>query len=229
MKSDGNSKAPLLRFRDAPPPPRPPVYPAIAAVKKKWQLVVWGVGMALALAVAMRLWANAFPVAAVQFPLARDQVQARLAVFAAEMGAPVGECRSAIHFGEATATKNYLERQFGPARMAESARQGVAIWFWTARWFKPGQREEYQAWSNQAGDVVGFWHKIEEERPCPAFLRRRRARWRKTSCGNTSRCIPGPRCISSNPARSRNRRAKITPSPGSKMTCAWATRLTSSS
>ena len=138
--------------------------------KKSLQIAAWLISMALALGVAARYWNQAFPTAAVPFPLTRGEVMARMENFVGSMGAPVAGYRSAISFGESTETKNFIERQYGPGRLAEAARTGVdIIWYWTGRWFKPGQHEEYRAWADPAGDIVGYSHVIEEERALPAL------------------------------------------------------------
>jgi hypothetical protein len=137
--------------------------------KKRLQIVAWLVAMGVALGIAARLWDVAFPVAAVPFPLTRGEVQTQMQDFLGSMGAPVGEYRSAISFGESTETKNFIEREYGPDRLAKAARDGVDIWYWMGRWFKPEQHEEYQAWTDQEGNIVGYSHIIEEERKLPTL------------------------------------------------------------
>ena len=148
-----------------------PIIPAhfFRVNKKSLQMAAWLVSMALALGIAARFWSAAFPVVSVPFPVTRGQVQTRMEDFLGSMGAPVKEYRSAILFGESTEPKDFIERQYGPARLAEAARKGVLIWYWMGRWFKPEQHEEYQAWTDQAGAIVGYWHIIEEERALPTL------------------------------------------------------------
>jgi len=135
--------------------------------KKSLQIAAWLLLMALALGIAARYWSAAFPVAAVPFPLTRDEVTARMEKLLTAMGAPIESYRSAVRFGESTETKNFIERQYGPARLAEAARDGVDTWYWAGRWFKPEQHEEFGAWTDQAGNIVGYSHTIEEERALP--------------------------------------------------------------
>ena len=129
----------------------------------------WLLSIALALGIALHFWSVAFPVAAVPFPLARTQVQARMAAFLTGLGAPLDQYRTAIRFGESTDAKNFIERRYGPARLTAAARDGIALWFWTGRWFRPGQHEEFQASTDQAGRIVGYNHVIEDERPLPTL------------------------------------------------------------
>lgn len=137
--------------------------------KKTLQLPAWLLAIALALCIAARYWSVAFPVAAVPFPSTRGEVRAAMEKLLGAMGAPLDGYRDAVRFEEGTETKNFIERRYGPARLAEAARDGINIWYWTGRWFKPGQHEEYRAWTDQAGAIVGYSHIIEEERPLPTL------------------------------------------------------------
>jgi len=141
----------------------------MVASKKFPQIAGWLIAMALALGIAVRLWSVAFPVAAVPFPLERGDIETKMAAFLGSMGVPVGQYRSAVRFDEETGTKNYIERVFGPARLAEAARDGVEIWFWSGRWFKPEQHEEFRVSTDQSGYITGFTHIIEEERALPTL------------------------------------------------------------
>ena len=137
--------------------------------KKSLQIGVWLAAIALALGIAARFWSVTFPVAAVPFPLTRAEVTGRMEKFLASMGAPVGEYRGALRFGEAAEARNFIERQYGPASLATAAHDGVDLWYWTGRWFKAGQHEEYRASSDQEGNIVGYSHIIEEERALPSL------------------------------------------------------------
>ncbi len=135
--------------------------------KKTLQIVAWLVSMAVALGIAARFWSMAFPVAAVSLPLTRAGAQAAMEKFLGSMGAPVRDYRSAVLFQETAETKNFIERQYGTARLVQAAREGVDIWYWTGRWFKPEQHEEYRVSCDQEGNIVGYLHIIEEERALP--------------------------------------------------------------
>ncbi len=137
--------------------------------KKSLQIATWLLAMAIALGIAAHFWRTAFPVAAVPFPLTRGEVRTRMESFLGAMGAPAQGYRSAILFEESTESKNFIERQYGPARLGQAARDGINLWYWAGRWFKPEQHEEYRAWTDQAGKITGYRHIIEEERALPAL------------------------------------------------------------
>jgi len=135
----------------------------------KKSIVAWLVAMALALAVAAHFWSVAFPIAAVPFPLTRSQEQIRLDDFIRSMSPSMDGYRSVVLFQESTECKNFIERQYGPARLAGAARDGITIWYWCGRWFKPSQHEEFGATADQAGNIAGYNHVIEEERALPTL------------------------------------------------------------
>ena len=137
--------------------------------KKLVQIAAWLAAMALAVVLATRFWSIAFPVASVPFPLTRAQSGDRMAKFVKGMGTQIDGYRSAVLFDESAETKNFIERQYGSARLPAAARDGVLIWCWTGRWFKPGQHEEYRASADPAGNIVGYTHIIEEERALPTL------------------------------------------------------------
>jgi hypothetical protein len=165
--------------------------------------------MVLALGIAGHFWSLAFPVAAVPFPLTREDVKTRLADFVGSI-VPLDGCRSAMLFQESTETKNFIERQYGPARLSDAARDGVKLWYWQARWFKPGQHEEFQAAANQAGSIVGFTHVIEEERAFPELKE-----------GEARALAEG----FLRPVVKRNPTGRIIRLPGSRVPCGWGMPL----
>ena len=71
---------------------------------------------------------------------------------------------SAIRFESANLSAAYLQRTLGMERANELMRSRVAIWFWTARWFQPLQKEELVVQVSPAGEVLFFRHLLEEER-----------------------------------------------------------------
>jgi len=137
--------------------------------KKPLQIAAWLAGMALALGIAMRFWSVAFPVAALPAPLPRGEVKTRMSDFLASVGGPVSGYVSGMRFDEWTGTKNFIERQYGPGRLDQAVRDGIAVWYWTGRWFKPGQHEEYRVSTDQQGNIVAYTHIIEEERALPTL------------------------------------------------------------
>ena len=101
---------------------------------------------AASLALAALLWREAFPIAGVKFRVSRGEAQTRLAAFVEALGFPLDGYRAAAGFGEDTEAKTYLELAHGVPRLETLTRDGVSVWYWTVRWFKPEQHEEFSAW-----------------------------------------------------------------------------------
>jgi membrane protease YdiL (CAAX protease family) len=134
--------------------------PAIAA---------WSLSAIIALMVAARLWSTAFPVAAIASPLTAVEARGRLTDFIHSMGVNTDGYRDALRFGEDTNARNYIERQYGSARLSQVVASGISVWSWQSRWFKPEVREEFRAQCNQRGYISGYTHIIESDAALPSL------------------------------------------------------------
>jgi len=90
-----------------------------------------------------------------------------MAGFITKVGQSLAGYRSTCSFGEESTGKNFIELQYGPGKLEEMSRKGLSVWYWTGRWFKPEQHEEFSASLSPQGSLVGFWHTVEEERALP--------------------------------------------------------------
>jgi len=127
----------------------------------------WFLLGAVGLGTAMAFWDKAFPTASLDFPMSRSQIEARMRQWIETQGHPLSAYRHAARFGEATETKNYLELETGLPALNRLTRQGVSIWYWYGRWFKPEQEEEFSVSLDTHGNLVGYDHTIEEARAAP--------------------------------------------------------------
>ena len=116
------------------------------------------------LAIAAALWREAFPIAGLKFRASRAEAQSQLAALVESLGYSLDGYHAAAGFGEDTDAKEYLELAHGVPRLEALTRDGVSLWYWTVRWFKPEQHEEFSAWLDPQRRVTGFSHTIEEER-----------------------------------------------------------------
>jgi hypothetical protein len=123
----------------------------------------------LCLVASAGMWRRAFPIAGVDFRLSRDDARLRLAGIVEKLGHPLAGYRSAITFAEDDDTKRFLELEHGVPALEQRTRQGLNIWYWTARWFRPAQHEEFSAQLDPQGWLVGYRHTIEEERELPSL------------------------------------------------------------
>lgn len=136
---------------------------------RAWKSLALAALVAGSALVAAALWTRAFPIAAVDFALSSTQVSARMAAFLEEMGARPGEAWSAVTFGESSDEKNFIELEYGTRRLEQLERAGLAVWYWTGRWFRPGVNEEHSVWLNPRGDLVGYWRTVDDAEKIPSL------------------------------------------------------------
>jgi len=120
---------------------------------------------AASLLVGVKYFWRAFPEAAIDLRVNRDESVPIARKFLEERGIRLEGYRHAAVFSYDDSAKVYLERTQGLERMTELTRGPVRLWRWTHRWFKPQQQEEYRVEVTPSGEVVGFEHVIPEAAP----------------------------------------------------------------
>jgi ribosomal protein S18 acetylase RimI-like enzyme len=120
----------------------------------------------LGLALFLAFYDRAFPSAAIDLALSRSEI-ARLAQdYLQERGFDLQGYESALAFEEDRWGSIYLQQTLGVAETNDLIRsQGLPIWYWRARWFRPLQKEEFTVYLSPAGDTVAFYHSVPEEAP----------------------------------------------------------------
>ncbi|MGC9994327.1 MAG: lysostaphin resistance A-like protein [Terriglobia bacterium] len=117
---------------------------------------------AASLTLAIKYFSRAFPEAAIEFRVNRDDSAPVAQKFLAGRGFNLDGYRHAAKFDYNDGEKVYLERTQGLERMNGLTRGPIHLWRWSHRWFKPQQQEEFRADVTPAGEVVGFNHEIAE-------------------------------------------------------------------
>ncbi len=120
---------------------------------------------AASLAIGAKYFWRAFPEAAIDFRLNRNESEPLARNFLSARGARIESYRHAAVFSFDDETKVYLERTRGLERMNQLTRGPIRLWRWSHRWFKPQQKEEFRVAVSPAGEVVGYAHEIREEAP----------------------------------------------------------------
>ena len=120
---------------------------------------------AASLAIGVKYFSHAFPEAAVQFRVNRDDSAPLAEKFLAGRGFKLAGYRHAAAFDYDDEAKTYLERTQGLERMNTLTHGPLHLWRWSHRWFKPQQKEEFGADLAPSGEVVGFEHEIAEDAP----------------------------------------------------------------
>ena len=120
---------------------------------------------ALSLAVGIPYFYRAFPEASIDFAITREQARDQALAFLAARGMPVDTYRHSAAFQYDAQAKTFLERELGLEGATALIGHPVRLWRWSNRWTRELQKEEVQVELTTTGELVGFSHLIEEERP----------------------------------------------------------------
>src|SRR5207249_2199592 len=127
---------------------------------------------AVSLGVSVKYFWRAFPEAAIDIRVNRDESTPIAQKFLSDRYPsairdyhsafqPEGYRHAAI-FAYDDDTKLYLERTQGLERLNQLTRGPIHLWRWAHRWFRPQQKEELRTDVTPTGVVVGFEHQIPE-------------------------------------------------------------------
>ncbi|HEY2093119.1 MAG TPA: CPBP family glutamic-type intramembrane protease [Thermoanaerobaculia bacterium] len=122
---------------------------------------------AIALVVALTNFTRAFPEASIDFKVDRgaSRVVAERVLQREHVG--FAGMRNTASFDTDDSAKIFLERTLGLDRAQSVMRNDVRLWAWHHRWFKPLQEEELSVDVAPTGEVIGFGHKLPEDRAIP--------------------------------------------------------------
>jgi hypothetical protein len=135
---------------------------------KVWLWVALAMG---AIGTAVAFWDQAFPQAALDFRLSRAQVIDRMEQWLASQKVSTKDYHRAVVFEEEDDTRNYIELQAGLPELNRLVQQGVSVWYWEGRWFRPEQKEEFTVSLNPRGELVAYTHTVDETRAAPGIAR----------------------------------------------------------
>lgn len=111
----------------------------------------------------LSFYEDAFPSAAIQLPLSRQQIAARADEELRELGYDPSGYHSALTFGSDGSSSIYLQRMLGiPATNDLLRAETLPIYSWRMRWYRPAQQEEFGMTLTPAGEMLGFSHTIPE-------------------------------------------------------------------
>jgi membrane protease YdiL (CAAX protease family) len=123
--------------------------------------------IALSLAVGIPNFYRAFPEASIDFAITRDQAREKAVAFLEARGLPAAGYRHSAAFKYDALAKTFLERELGLAEATALIGRPVRLWRWSNRWTRELEKEELQVELTTTGELVGFAHLVEEERPGP--------------------------------------------------------------
>lgn len=138
----------------------------IKLTQREYRIIATVVVVAgVSLAIGVKYFWRAFPEAAIEFRVTKNDSEPIAEQFLAARGIHVEGYRHAAAFEYDDEAKVFLERTQGLERMNDLTHGPVRLWRWTHRWFKSQQKEEYHVEVTPAGEVAGYDHEIEEKAP----------------------------------------------------------------
>jgi len=135
---------------------------------EKRALVLWVLAGIAGALFAYKFYFRAFPEAAVNFKVSRNEALSRARQFVSSVGESIEGYESAIVFDVDENAKTYLERELGLEQANRLMSSELNIWYWDVRFFRPQREEEFRVRVNPAGSIVGYEHHVEEARAGPA-------------------------------------------------------------
>lgn len=132
--------------------------------RDKLTLLVFAVLGLLGVTLYVLLYHQSSPTASLDLKISREQAVTVGDGFLRSLGFRTSGYTHAVIFDVDDSGKAYLERNLGLAMANRLAAGKASIWYWTVRWFKPGQKEEFTAYVDPLGTVTGFSHTIPEKR-----------------------------------------------------------------
>jgi hypothetical protein len=129
----------------------------------KRTLLIWLLCAAIGVSVAWHYFPRAFPEASVNFRVSRSQALDRARQFVVAQGGDLTGMRSTINFDVDDTAKTYLEREVGLEHANQLMASDVSTWYWSVRFFRPLQQEEFAVRLDPSGRIVGYEHVVKED------------------------------------------------------------------
>jgi ribosomal protein S18 acetylase RimI-like enzyme len=141
-------------------------YPVARQKPKLWvEILITVLGIA-GIFIFFALYETAFPDATVDVTISRAQAQEIAENQLKELGYSIDGYKSALSFTSDSSAAYYLQRTLGVEEYnTRLENEQWPIYFWSARWFKPEEKEEFYVYLMPDGSFLGLDHVIKEEAP----------------------------------------------------------------
>ncbi len=168
---------PLLQ-QTSPDLPAQDAAPERLTGKDAGELLAWLLAAAIGVLVATRFFWAAFPEAAMDLRISRDEAESIARAFIQESIDPTSADHPLDSYEHTKVfrveedandggPKVYLERELGLEQANQLMAGKLSVWYWEIRYFRPGQQEEYRARVTPDGRLAGYTHILEESRAGP--------------------------------------------------------------
>ena len=132
---------------------------------RRWEILITLLGL-LSLVFFLAFYDRAFPSAAIDLSLSRAEIKQRAQAYLQERGYDLEGYKSAVTFTGSGWSSIYLQRTLGIPETNRLIKEAdLPIWYWRARWFRPLQKEEFNAYLALDGQVIGLSHTLLESTP----------------------------------------------------------------
>jgi hypothetical protein len=118
-------------------------------------------------AIVVRYFDSAFPQVALEFRFDRKSSRAIAEKVLAAQGLDTAGMKHAVQFDSDDTARIFLERSLGLAEANRVATEEIRIYTWHHRWFRPLVEEEFSVDVAPTGEIIGFAHRIPEDRAAP--------------------------------------------------------------
>ena len=130
--------------------------------KVDWAFALFG---AAGLVAFVLLYDAAFPAAAIELDLSRAEIRKAAEDYVSQLGVDPDTFEFTLTFEVDEAAAVFLQRVRGLEETARFAREHLALWHWRARWFRPGEQEEFVLRLAPDGRPLRFGHVIPDAAP----------------------------------------------------------------
>ena len=127
----------------------------------RWIALLLFLGI-LGLATFLNLYTEAFPIAALDFKLSREEALQQAQDYLEGLGYSTAGYTRAQILGHDQEAQIFLEQELGLEEANRLVREWVSIWSWRVRWFKSLEKEELKVGLDPGGRIVNFDHLILE-------------------------------------------------------------------
>jgi len=141
-------------------------YPVSSPKPKLWvEILITVLGIA-SVFIFFALYETASPDASVDVTISRAQAKEIAENQLKELGYSVDGYKSAVSFSSDAMAAYYLQRTLGIEEYnAQLQSEQWPIYYWSARWFQPMEKEEFRVYLMPDGEFLGLNHTIKEDAP----------------------------------------------------------------
>lgn len=120
-----------------------------------------------ALAFSYAYQEEAFPELSPEFSKSRAEIEDITHTFARQFGFDTSKYQHATIFGQSSTAKNFLELEYGTDELRKASRDGVNLWYWSTRYFIPGELKEMSLRVDTEGRLKGAFVSLPEKMVLP--------------------------------------------------------------